>query len=145
MKDFYIEWKEICKCIERICDCVEDADFDGIKGMFLDAKAVTNVRPVVRCRDCMFWHDAYVWQNDGTKRKYRVDDVDPALGIKSVTIDIGINHGAMCCVEDSTGWGINKRVFRQDDDFCSRGQLRPCSYDEWWGIIDGVYPEEDKP
>ena len=50
MKDFYIEWKEICKCIERICDCVEDADFDVIKGMFLDAQAVTDVRPVVRGR-----------------------------------------------------------------------------------------------
>lgn len=48
MKDIYIEWREICKCIERICDCVEDADFDGIKGMFIDAKAVTDVRPVVR-------------------------------------------------------------------------------------------------
>ena len=47
VKDIYIEWREICKCIERVCECVEDADFDGIKGLFMEAKPA-DVRPVVR-------------------------------------------------------------------------------------------------
>lgn len=139
----YIEWLDLCRCLERICEDTE-MDFDYVYSRTAEIPSA-DVRPVVRCRDCKFWHDDYVRQNDGAKRKYRDDDVDP-LGIKnSVTLDIGINCGAMCCVEDGKGWGMNKRVFRQADDFCSRGELRPCSYDEWWGIVDGVYPEEDKP
>lgn len=105
-----------------------------------------DVRPVVFCRDCKFWHDAYVEQNDGTKRKYREDDVDP-LGIKNcVTLEVGVNIGAMCRYELGRGWFTDKTVYRRADDYCSRGETRPCSYDEWWGIVDGVYPaEEDKP
>lgn len=105
-----------------------------------------DVRPVVFCRDCKFWHDAYVKQNDGTKRKYREDDVDP-LGIKNiVTLEVGVNIGAMCRYELGRGWFTDKTVYRRADDYCSRGETRPCSYDEWWGIVDGVYPAEgDQP
>ena len=101
-----------------------------------------DVRPVVLCKDCRFWRDRYIKQNDGVERKYTDKDVD-ALGIKdSVTLDVGVNVGAMCRYEDGRGWRNDKSVFRNKDDFCSRGELRPCSYDEWWGIIDGVYPSD---
>ena len=39
MDKIYIEWRDICRCIDRICDNVEDADYDGIKTMFLEAPA----------------------------------------------------------------------------------------------------------
>lgn len=57
MNKFYIEWRDICRCIDRICDTVEDADFDGIKGMFIQAPAIrvekeSDIRPVVFCKDC---------------------------------------------------------------------------------------------
>ena len=39
MDKIYIEWKDICRCIDRICDNVEDADFDGINTLFLEAPA----------------------------------------------------------------------------------------------------------
>lgn len=40
MNKIYIEWRDICRCIDRICDNVEDADFDGIKTLFLEAPAI---------------------------------------------------------------------------------------------------------
>jgi hypothetical protein len=54
--------------------------------------------------------------------------------------DIGINMGSRClydkkCIED--GYAI----FRSKDDFCSKARKRPCSYEQWWGIVDGFYPE----
>lgn len=95
-----------------------------------------DVRPVVLCRDCKFWKDQHIRMNDGRDRQYGVDE-------KTVTNDIGINVGAMCCYEDGRGWGgADKRVFRNGNDFCSRGDARPVSYEEWWGIVDGIYPPE---
>lgn len=96
------------------------------------------VRPVVLCRDCKFWKDRYVLQNDGTERQY--NDGDGFFG-NSVTADIGINMGSRCRIEDGKGWSVDKSVHRRADDFCSRGERRPCSYEEWWGIVDGVYPK----
>lgn len=40
MDNFYIEWRDICRCIDRLCDNIEDAEFDYVKGLFLDAPAI---------------------------------------------------------------------------------------------------------
>lgn len=101
-----------------------------------------DVVEVVRCKDCQYWRDAYVKENDGTERQYRDDDVDP-LGMRGVTIDIGINVGSMCLLENNCGWELNKNIFRNENDFCSRGEKRPCAYEKWWGIVDGIYPKPD--
>lgn len=100
-----------------------------------------DVVEVVRCKDCIYWRDSYVEENDGTERQCRDDDVD-LFGMRGVTIDIGINVGSMCLLEENKcGWKPNKNIFRNENDFCSRGERRPCSYEEWWGIVDGVYPK----
>jgi hypothetical protein len=101
-----------------------------------------DVVEVVRCRDCKYWRDAYVVEKDGTERQYRDDDVDP-LGMRGVTVDIGINIGSMCLLENNCGWELNKSIFRNENDFCSRGEKRPYSYEKWWGIVDGIYPKPD--
>ena len=41
----YIEWRDICRCIDRICDNVEDADYDGIKTLFLETPAIRIPEP----------------------------------------------------------------------------------------------------
>jgi len=97
---------------------------------------------IVNCRDCMYWTDEYVKQNDGRCRQYKGDEPD-ALGIKhSVSIDVGINIGSMCRYEFQRGWEHDHCTFRKADDYCSRGRLRPTSYEEWQGIVDGYYPED---
>lgn len=103
---------------------------------------VADAVEVVRCKDCQYWRDAYVKENDGTERQYRDDDVDP-LGMMGVTIDIGSNIWSMCLLENNCGWELNKSIFRNENDFCSRGEKRPCSYEKWWGISDGIYPKPD--
>lgn len=45
MDKIYIEWRDICRCIDRICDNVEDADYDGIKTLFLEAPAIRIQEP----------------------------------------------------------------------------------------------------
>lgn len=104
-----------------------------------------SLEDVVRCKDCKYWRDEYVTLNDGRERPHIPEDIDH-LGLPYVSISVGINHGAMCHIEDHTGWIVDKSVFRNAEDYCSRGELRPVSYDEWWGIKDGFYPraEDDR-
>lgn len=130
--------------INIVChdDC-EDCP-DGGCDMYRRMKRLpaADVVEVVRCKDCKYWRDAYVKENDGTERQYRDDDVDP-LGMMGVTIDIGSNIWSMCLLENNCGWELNKSIFRNENDFCSRGEKRPCSYEKWWGISDGIYPKPD--
>ena len=132
------EYIDRTAAIVRACKCVKD-DYEAF-----DVKEALKAIPavaVVHCRDCMYWRDEYIKQNDGRERQYTDADVD-ALGIRnSVTNEVGINMGAMCRREDNRGWAVDKSLFRNADDFCSRGELRPCCYEQWWGIVDGYYPE----
>lgn len=94
-----------------------------------------DVREVVLCKDCKYWKDRHIKQKDGTERQYR--DGEPMY----VDLNVGVNVGSMCCYEVGRGWGgMDKRVFRNQDDFCSRGEKRPVKYEKWWGIVDGKYP-----
>lgn len=98
---------------------------------------------VVRCEQCKYWRDRYIRQNDGRERVYHPDDVD-GFGLPYVSVEVGINMGSMCRREDNCGWCVDKSVFRNADDYCSRGEKRPCSYEEWWGIDeDGYYPAKE--
>lgn len=83
--------------------------------------------------------DERVLMPDGRMRVYTDNDVD-ALGIKHmVSADEGINCGAKCLYEENRGWETDHTTFKNACDFCSRAQKRPCSYEEWWGIKNGIY------
>lgn len=86
------------------------------------ASAVDAV-PVVRCRDCMFFQERHVRTEDGQMKSY--DEFPPEafsrLGTGDVTSDYGINVGSQCLVDCNRGYGEDKTVFRQPDDYCSRG------------------------
>lgn len=98
---------------------------------------------VVKCRDCMYWTDEYVKQNDGRCRQYRPEDgKNDILLHRFVSTDVGTNHGSMCRYEFNRGWRDDHCFYRNDDDFCSRAKKRPCSYEEWYGIKDGYYPDD---
>lgn len=47
MKKIYLEWLDICECLERICAKVEGADFDEMYSMFADVEPA-DVRPAIR-------------------------------------------------------------------------------------------------
>ena len=103
-----------------------------------------DVQPVVRCKDCKYWRDRYVKCNDGAERKYTEEELHCSDGIMigCVCNSVGINMGAMCRYEDNRGWRCDKSVFRGPDDYCSKGEKRPCAYDTWWGIVNGKYPPQ---
>lgn len=102
---------------------------------FVKSIPTASVREVVLCKDCKYWKDRHIRQKDGIERKYRDDEPE------YVDLTVGVNVGAMCCYEDGRGWGgMDKRVYRNQDDFCSRGERRPVKYEKWWGIVDGKYP-----
>lgn len=113
---------------------------------------IADVQPVVRCKDCKYWKDARIKTNDGRERQYRPDEIDPNFGIQLVDISVGINLGSECVYEQWRWWMSDQTVFRNGDDFCSRGAERDVSYEKWWGIKDGYYAdaflqdfENDKP
>ena len=116
---------------------------NGSYAKLLD-KLVASAQPEpqwIPCSECMYWRDERVLMNNGKARQYNGDEPD-ALGIKhSVPIEVGINQGAMCLYEEGRGWSTDHTTFRNADDFCSRFKKRPCSYEEWYGIVDGVYAE----
>ena len=86
----------------------------------VDDIPAADVRPVVRCRDCIWYHPAHVLLNDGTERHYNESDGDGLIrGL--VSCDVGINVGGQCEYEKYGGYDVDKTVFRSPDDFCSRG------------------------
>lgn len=100
---------------------------------------------VVNCRDCMYWTDEYIRQNDGRCRQYKPEDgKDEPLLHHLVSLDVGTNIGSMCRYEFNRGWEHDHCTYRNAEDYCSRGRLRPMSYEEWHGIKDGYYPEDWK-
>lgn len=98
---------------------------------------------VVRCKMCKHWKSPRVRLANGRERQYRPDDMLDEICHRYITAETGINVGGQCWVEYNRGWAEDKTVFRNENDFCSRGELRPCSYEDWWGIDkDGFYPEK---
>lgn len=104
----------------------------------INRQPAADVVEVVRCKECQFWKDEHVLLNDGRERQYT--DEDPYF---LVTSDVGINIGAKCMREYNRGWSCDKTVFRNEDDYCSKAEKRPCSYEQWWGIKDGYYPKDE--
>lgn len=80
---------------------------------------------VTRCKDCIFWQKPQVELPDGTCRDYLPGEIDPFLGIPSVTADIGINVGGYCnayWTDDYVEEG--KREWKSAMDYCSKGYKR---------------------
>lgn len=95
---------------------------------------------IIFCKECQYWRDALVRQTDGRLRQYKESDRDPVFNAFLVYANVGCNEGAVCTYDNENGCKDNI-TFRQEDDFCSKARKRPCSYEQWWGIVDGFYPE----
>ena len=104
-----------------------------------------DVVEVVRCKECKFWKDIHVLQNDGRERQYTAEEYDSDFTLMTpcVSSSVGINVGSKCMYDDQRGYIVDKTVFRGADDYCSKGEKRPYSYEKWWGIVDGYYPKEE--
>lgn len=80
---------------------------------------------VVRCRECIHFDPPHV-ENDGERIEYDElpkDAFDP-LGTGFVNIGYGINVGGRCTIDYNIGYGVDKRVYRKESDYCSHGERR---------------------
>ena len=77
---------------------------------------------VVRCKDCAYWKPPHIVLRDGKQRLYRDGDTDGDPFGMYVSADVGLNVGGKCWVEHNNGYGHDMRVFRNEDDYCSRAK-----------------------
>lgn len=88
--------------------------------------------PVVRCRDCIHYHPAHIKCPDGSEKGYDEMPLEAfdELGIGLVNLEYGINVGGQCEVEKYSGYSVDKSVYREPDDFCSRGKRKEALNDD---------------
>ena len=78
---------------------------------------------IVRCRDCIYWKPPHVREKNGHERLYNPGtDMDDILGLQMVSVDVGINVGGQCYVDYNCGYAEDKVVFRDENEYCSRGR-----------------------
>ena len=121
LRKIYVELKG--KNGKSICNA-EIATFNDAIMRVNQAPAVDAVE-VVRCKDCVYWRDRHVLTPDGQRKSYA--EMPPeafseiGIAIGGVTCEYGINCGSRCELELDSGYGVDKSVFREAGDFCSRG------------------------
>ena len=99
-----------------------------------DAPTVDAV-PVVRCRECKFWMPEHIERDDGSIMLYeQLPRMEPGMA----PIEFGVNVGSYCTLcENVVTHGFRDgnpcldctRLWRREDDYCSRGQRRGQSAD----------------
>lgn len=91
--------------------------------------------PVVRCRDCKFWMPEHIERDDGSIMLY---EQLPRMKPGMAPIEFGVNVGSYCTLcENVITHGFRDgnpsldctRLWRREDDYCSRGQRRDQSAD----------------
>lgn len=109
-------------CCKECCICPEVDQESGECWLILSPPAIDAV-PVVRCKDCVYFRKAHVLTADGQRKSYEEfpPEAFDVLGTGSVTQEYGINVGSQCLVDCNRGYGEDKTVFREANDFCSRG------------------------
>ena len=91
--------------------------------------------PVVRCRECKFWMPEHIERDDGSIMLYeQLPWMEPGMA----PIEFGVNVGSYCTLcENVITHGFRDgnpsldctRLWRREDDYCSRGQRRDQSAD----------------
>lgn len=82
------------------------------------------------CRECIYYDPPHVDDN-GKRIEYKdlPEEAFDTLGTGLVNISYGVNIGGRCCVDYNCGYAEDKRVYRAEDDFCSKGR-RPLNSSE---------------
>ena len=89
---------------------------DAIEALYKDAEAhpehtfwatqyealrnipAADVRPVVLCKNCVYWQKPQVWQNDGTFRDYEPGEYERGSIFGGVSLEVGVNYGSFCAL-----------------------------------------------
>lgn len=134
----------LADCIEGMAADAEDKGKDsfGIHLSLKDARMIArslsptvDAVPVVRCRECKFWMPEHIERDDGSIMLYeQLPRMEPGMA----PIEFGVNVGSYCTLcENVITHGFRDgnpsldctRLWRREDDYCSRGQRRDQSAD----------------
>jgi len=108
-------WKPVVNPGGMIFDALKTACQEEVKRIH-----AADVRPVVLCRDCVYWQKPQVKLNDGTYRDYEQGEYENGSLFGGVTIDVGINIGSFCA-KYNTEHQNRIPQFMGENDFCSKG------------------------
>lgn len=100
-----------------LCDEPADA-YQFIRGF-----PAADVRPVVVCKDCVYWQKPQVWQNDGTFRDYEPGEYEKGSIFGGVSLEVGVNYGSFCALYNKNHENEIPQ-FMGENDFCSKGYKR---------------------
>ena len=118
----YIEREEALACFHDWIDRRGDVHTPDENPEYraLEDLPAADVRPVVLCRDCVYWQKPQVKLDDGTYRDYEQGEYENGSLFGGVTADVGINIGSFCA-KYNTEHQNRIPQFMGENDFCSKG------------------------
>ena len=69
-----------------------------VAAVAIDNIPAADVRPVVLCKNCVYWQKPQVWQNDGTFRDYEPGEYERGSIFGGVSLEVGVNYGSFCAL-----------------------------------------------
>ena len=77
---------------------------------------------IISCKDCKHYDPPHV-NNNGERIEYS-DLPQEIFGVAEhmVSSQYGVNVGGRCTVDYHNGYSEDKRVYRKETDFCSKGE-----------------------
>lgn len=104
---------------------IEDIKEWGFIGETCAIEAVNDAPSIelVRCKECIYYDPPHV-EDDGERIEYSElpEEAFDKLGTRLVSMDYGVNIGGRCCVDYNCGYAEDKRVYRAEENFCSKGK-----------------------
>ena len=92
--------------------------------LILQEAPTVDVVEVVRCKDCVYYHKAHVLCPDGTEKDFSEFPHEELDLFGFVSAKYGINVSGKCELEKNCGCEVDKSVYREPNDFCSRGERK---------------------
>lgn len=110
-------------------DVIDFLNSEGITKNMIIHRGMLKIRTVdavevVRCKDCIHYHKAHVLCPDGTEKDFSEFPHEEFTPYGFVSLKYGINVSGMCEFEKNCGYEVDKSVYREPDDFCSRGRTK---------------------
>ena len=106
-------------------DKMHDKSSDFLDGVVYMAQRIEEAPSIdiVRCKECIYYDPPHVDDN-GKRIEYKdlPKEAFDKLGTGFVDMSYGINVGGRCCVDYNCGYAEDKRVYRAEDNFCSKGR-----------------------
>ena len=118
---------KVCGSCRIIDDnqCIDCGCFSFLEKKRIDNAPTVDAEPVVRCKDCVYYHKAHIERKDGTECDISEvpEEFIPVPGM--CNSDYGINVGGKCEYDNiEMPYVEDKSVFRGENDFCSRGKKK---------------------